>query len=99
MITIKFLPQAVEELDESIQYYEKLYKGLGLDFHREVKKTIKLISFNPEIWQQYEDGTRRISTSRFPFKIVYLLKGSTLWVVAIAHHRKFPEYWSARIKN
>ena len=50
MISIKFLPQAIEELDDSIQYYEELYKSLGLDFHKEVKKTIKIIALNPKIW-------------------------------------------------
>ncbi|MDD7984260.1 type II toxin-antitoxin system RelE/ParE family toxin [Lentisphaera marina] len=98
MISIKFLPQAIEELDNSIQYYEELYKSLGLDFHKEVKKTIKIIALNPTIWKLYEDGTRRISTSRFPFKVVYLIENDALWIVAIAHHKRFPEYWSNRLK-
>jgi len=98
MTSIKFLPQAIEELDSSIQYYEDIYKSLGLDFQKEIKKTIKIISLNPTIWQLHKDGTRRISTSRFPFKIVYLIENDVLWIVAIAHHKRFPEFWFNRIK-
>ena len=42
MTSIKFLPQAIEELDSSIQYYEDIYKSLGLDFQKEINTTQRI---------------------------------------------------------
>lgn len=64
-----FFEEAALELDQSVLYYSNVYKKLGLDFEREVKKLIKRIKREPKLFQLHEDGTRRVSTKRFPFKL------------------------------
>ena len=41
-------------------------------------------------------GTRRYLMRRFPFFVVYRLFGETVQVVAVAHGRRRPGYWTAR---
>ena len=99
MIKVRFLGEADLELSKAVDYYEEIHSGLGLDFEREVKENVFKIAENPEIWALRDDRTRRFSTKRFPYRIVYLLHGDGIWIVAVAHHKRFPEYWKERLKS
>jgi toxin ParE1/3/4 len=99
MIKVRFLEEADLELSKAVDHYEQIYSGLGLDFEREVKENIFKIAENPGIWSLRDDGTRRFSTKRFPYRIVYLLHEDVIWIVAVAHHKRFPEYWKKRLKS
>jgi hypothetical protein len=39
---------------------------------------------------------RRLPLRRFPFSIIYYTSGDSLRVIALAHHRRKPQYWSGR---
>ncbi|HBC88616.1 MAG TPA: type II toxin-antitoxin system RelE/ParE family toxin [Lentisphaeria bacterium] len=78
-------------------YFEHIYPGLGLDLEREIKEDVFKIAENPEIWSLRDDGTRRFSTKRFPYQIVYSIHEDFIWIIAIAHHKRFPEYWKERL--
>jgi hypothetical protein len=97
MTEVRFLEEADLELSKAVDYYEQIYSGLGLDFEQEVKENVFKIAENPEIWLLKDDGTRRFSTKRFPYQIVYLLHDDTIWIVAVAHHKRFPRYWKERL--
>jgi toxin ParE1/3/4 len=99
MIKVRFLEEADIELSKAVDYYEHIYLGLGLDFEQEVKGNVFKIAENPELWPLRDDGTRRFSTKRFPYRIVYLLHEDVIWIVAVAHHKRFPEYWKERLKS
>jgi hypothetical protein len=97
MIQVLFLEEAKIELSEAVDYYEDIYHGLGLVLEREIKFLVSKISEHPELWALRDDGTRRCSTKRFPYQIVYFLHEDVIWIVAVAHHKRFPEYWKERI--
>ena len=99
MIKVLFLEEADIELSKAVDYYESVCPELGLDFEQEVKENVLKIAENPEIWALKDDGTRRFSTKRFPYQIVYLLHEDVIWIVAVAHHKRFPEYWKERLKS
>lgn len=95
---VLFLEEAKTEFTDTVDYYENIFSGLGLDFNAEVKKVIDLITEFPDIFQKRKDGTQRISTHRFPYQIVFFSHRETLWVISVAHHKRFPEYWKERLK-
>ena len=99
MTQVLFLKEAYLELAKSVDYYENIYHGLGLDFEQEVKEHVFKIAKNPDIWPLKADGTRRFSTKRFPYQIVYFIHDDVIWIVAVAHHKRFPEYWKKRLKS
>ena len=48
MRTITFLLEAEEEMNSSAQYYNQQSSGLGLDFLKEIEKSLRIIEKNPE---------------------------------------------------
>ena len=99
MTKVLFLEDADIELSKTVDYFEKIHPGLGLDFEREIKENVFKIADNPVLWSLRDDETRRLSTKRFPYQIVYSLHEDIIWIVAIAHHKRFPEYWKQRLTS
>ena len=98
MRSITILHEAEAELWEAVAYYEERSAGLGLDFVAEVEASIKAVRDVPERWPLRPDGTRRYLTPRFPYVMVYLYFQDHVWVIAIAHCKRRPGYWSDRIR-
>lgn len=89
--------EAMEELDGAISYYENQNIGLGLDFLSEVEESISKIQQNPNLGTVYKlTGLLRYIIQRFPFLIFYAEFADFIWVVAIAHGKRRPEYWRKR---
>ncbi len=55
------------------------------------------IQDNYERWPTYLYGTRRYLLKRFPFVIVYRAAESRIEIIAVAHGRRRPGYWAARL--
>jgi toxin ParE1/3/4 len=89
--------EAIEELDAAISYYEERKVGLGLDFLAEVEQTLGKIQQNPNLGAAYKvAGLRRYVIQRFPFLIFYKEFEEFIWIVAIAHGKRRPDYWRRR---
>jgi toxin ParE1/3/4 len=99
LIRVFFHPQAEEELDTSIGFYEDREPGLGLDLEREVLHGMFQIQDAPNRWPQHRHGTRKYLLKRFPFHLVYLDMPDALWIVAVAHCARRPGYWKERLKD
>ncbi len=96
-MTSIIIPHEVEiELWEAVQFYENRCAGLGLDFEKEIKAALGLIRQSPNRWLLQPDGTRRYLTHRFPYFVVYIVHKGHVWVIAFAHCRRKPGYWSGR---
>lgn len=89
--------EAIEELDEAVAYYEDQKAGLGLDFLLEVEQALDKIQQNPNLGAVYKViGIRRYVIQRFPFLVFYAELEECIWVVAIAHGKRRPDYWRRR---
>lgn len=89
--------KAREELDNSALYYEKQKAGLALNFLSEVEQALGKIQQNPSLGGIYKaTGLRRYVVQRFPFLIFYAEFDAFIWIVAIAHGKRKPNYWSTR---
>ena len=97
MIPVRILHEAEQELWEAVTYYEERCPGLGLDFERVVRAAAEQLRRFPEQCAPQPDGTRRFPTHRFPYLIVYLLHNDALWILAVAHCSREPNYWIARL--
>jgi len=95
---VKFINEAQKEFLDIVDHYEKTYPELGLAFKKEVHKVIDLITRFPDLCSKRQDGTQCISTHRFPYQVIFFLFQDTLWIVSVAHHKRFPEYWKNRLK-
>lgn len=98
MSRVLFIEEAEREFKEIIAYYQEICPGLGMDFAAEVREMLALIAEMPELFALRGDGTRRGTTDRFPYQVVYFQDDDAIWIVAVAHHRRFPEYWRGRLE-
>ncbi|WP_257236816.1 type II toxin-antitoxin system RelE/ParE family toxin [Nostoc sp. 'Peltigera malacea cyanobiont' DB3992] len=90
-------PRASKELDAAIAYYEAKKVGLGLDLLSEVEKVILKIQQNPNLGTPHKiEGIRRYAIQRFPYLIFYTVLEEVIWVIAIAHSKRKPNYWKQR---
>jgi len=93
------LPQAADEFDDAVAHYDDKQPGLGQRFRDEVDGHVQWIVGHPEIPRLRSGGYRRVNLKIFPHYIAYLQLGETVWVLAIAHGHREPEYWINRKKG
>lgn len=92
-----FHDDARAEFDDAIAHYELREPGLGLRFHADVEQAAKLISQYPQIGSPYKSTEfRRYVLGRFPYSIFYLELGNVIWISAVAHSKRKPNYWKVR---
>ncbi|MBW4676653.1 MAG: type II toxin-antitoxin system RelE/ParE family toxin [Desmonostoc geniculatum HA4340-LM1] len=85
--------EARKELDAAIGYYEAQKVDLGLDLLSEVEKVILKIQQNPNLGTPHKiEGIRRYAIQRFPYLIFYTELEEVIWVIAIAHSKRKPNY-------
>jgi plasmid stabilization system protein ParE len=94
-----FLESAQIELEEGVTYFNEQQAGLGYEFVQEVAAAIDRILKYPEAWTQLSKRTRRCRTKRFPYGVVYQIRGDRILVVAIMHLHRKPLYWRGRVKT
>jgi hypothetical protein len=87
------------ELDDASEYYELEVKGLGLRFREEVKCGICRIRQYPYAWNKEQGNVRRYLLHKFPYKILYSIEKDYIYIIAIAHCHRRPDYWIDRIEQ
>lgn len=94
----RFLPPAQAELLEGISYYSATRFDLGAKFEQAVAEAVRSAVAHPERGAPRSKNTRRWLVKGFPFGVIYRATDAEVVIVAVAHQRKRPEYWSQRIE-
>ena len=95
-MTYSFHPDAENELNQSIDYYEALMPNLGWEFAEEVYNTIQRILQFPNAWQTMDGDIRRCLTNRFPYGVIYYVNNDAVVILAVMQLKQKPEYWKKR---
>jgi len=95
-VNVIFVEQAKFEFLDAIAYYKSAHARLGERFKDEADRSILWISDHPELFRIRPGGYRRINLRVFPYYIPYITRGSDLWILAVAHGYRKPEYWIER---
>lgn len=93
---LSFHESAENELNEAAEYYESQVKGLGNVFLNDVQSTIDFIQANPESSPRILKVVRKCLLRRFPYSILYSVKDTVIYILAIAHQKRRPYYWRYR---
>jgi hypothetical protein len=96
-VTYSFLEPARDELAEVIAHYEGQRPGLGEEFAQEVENTIRRILNLPGAWTQLAPNIRRCRTNRFPYGLVFTVRGEEVLIIAVMHLHRKPGYWKDRL--
>jgi hypothetical protein len=92
-------PEAREEFLAAIDYYNEAEPGLGMAFYSEVEAAIGLIENYPDLWMEIDNNIRRCLVRRFPFAILYSKEAERLFIYAIMHTKREPNYWRNRLNS
>lgn len=91
-----FHPSARAELDESAVFYQSRVAGLGVHFAAAVQETVRRIADTPEAGTALGGEYRKRIVPGFPFTVIYRVWADHVFVVAVAHQHRRPEYWRQR---
>jgi toxin ParE1/3/4 len=95
-MTFAFHPDAKAEFIAAINYYEGVETGLGFDFSVEIFSTLHNIADYPSAWPVLEGDVRRCLVNRFPFGILYSIEPNEIYILAVMHLHRDPDYWKDR---
>jgi len=96
--TVEFLAPVKVELADAIEYYDAQESGLGFRFAQEVKRTLERILQFPEAWSPISKRTRRCQTNKYPYALIYQIRGEVLLIIAVMHVRREPRTWRGRLR-
>lgn len=94
-----FSTYAKQELDDAVRFYELEYSGLGKRFKKEVRSAAIRIAEYPEAWSVECGDVRKCLLHKFPYKLLYSIEQDHIFIIAIAHQHRKPDYWIGREKN
>ncbi len=93
---LQILVEAEDELNAAIAYYENVQAGLGLRLKQEARATLRWILDHFDLPPLRPKGYRRVNLKVFPYYVAYFTFGDTIWILAMAHSHRRPEYWMSR---
>ena len=94
---IEFLPEARLEFDDAVRSYASRDRAVSLAFIAEVDYAIERILQNPRQFPATHAGCRKCLLKRYPYAAIFYQSDESLVVVAIAHLKRRPKYWSERL--
>lgn len=96
---VRFHPAAAAEVERAQAWYEERSVFAAAGFLQELTRAVQRIRIAPERYPAAEHATRRIVLEQFPFTAFYVVRRDEVFIVAVAHHKRRPGYWAARIRS
>lgn len=91
-------PEAALEHQQQVLYYQEQQRGLGVRYHAAFKVDLASACAAPHRFKVVrQPAIRKVGLQGFPFSVIYREVGDAVQVLAVAHHRRRPEYWAGRL--
>jgi toxin ParE1/3/4 len=88
---------ASEEISQAVLFYrQRAGAAVALDFLAELERAAQLIASSPALGKPTMGGRQMFPLRRFPYSLIYRDVGHEIRIIAIAHQRRRPGYWSRR---
>ena len=93
---LKIDTDALNDIQETFEWYETQLKGLGLRYKTQAKKQINSLKKDPYLFSIIYNEIRCRKIEKFPFLIHYLINENTktVTVFAVFHTSRNPEIWN-----
>jgi plasmid stabilization system protein ParE len=96
----RFHREARAEYRAALAWYAARSLDAADGFADAIAHGIRGIRELPEAWPMWP-GRRDVRTRvvrRYPYSIVYIVRGLNIVIIAVAHHRRRPGYWADRVR-
>jgi plasmid stabilization system protein ParE len=94
---VRLHPEARAELREARRWYFERSPLSATAFAHAVDNAVGRLVESPTRYPLADYGTRKIVLQRFPFNIFYRPGETEIVIVAVAHQKRRPGYWSGRV--
>jgi plasmid stabilization system protein ParE len=99
MKPLTYHPESRIESREIIDWYWTRSQVAASDFTDELNTSLAHLREAPQACPPYPHGTRRILLNRFPFFIVFRERLHDIQIIAVAHAKRRPGYWTKRLRR
>jgi hypothetical protein len=95
-LELRFHRAAADEADRARRWYAAHNPRAAAAFVLELDRAVARVRASPNRWPRLTGRARRYIFPNFPFSLVYRVKPTVIEVIAVAHHRRRPGYWTSR---
>jgi hypothetical protein len=95
-LPLEIHPQAIREARAARRWYAQRSVLVAQQFVAELDRAVVQVTSAPQSLPSYLHGTRVCRLRRFPYLLVFIERPASVLVIAIAHARRRPGYWSRR---
>jgi toxin ParE1/3/4 len=92
-----FREQAEIEIAEVARWYGGRAEDLDVRFLQAVDVALAAIQRNPLQYQKVSGELRRVGLHRFPYGLIYVIRGDNIVVVACVHGARDRQHWKDRV--
>lgn len=85
-------PQVIREIHRAADRYAKISRAMEDRFTGAVEHALNRVRQHPKLGVELTHGERRLLVKGFPYKLIYQLDESSIFVMAIAHHKRREGY-------
>ncbi len=96
MMEYVYHAEAVDEYREAVSHYNNISGTIANQFVINVEQTIALIREQPNAWMVVSKNIRRSIVKGYPYSILYSEYSEKIYILAIAHQKRKPNYWKKR---
>jgi mRNA-degrading endonuclease RelE of RelBE toxin-antitoxin system len=90
---------AFQDIQDSIDYYNRQQSGLGKKFHSFIKDAFEVLKFSP-FFKVYKNNIRCMALIRFPFSVFFTVDEdkATVHIYAVLHQALDPDKINKRFE-
>jgi len=92
-------PEADAETAEAFAFYLERSERVAEKFLNELKFATEKILRNSQSHRFTYNDYLRVNLHRYPFHLIYRLRGHDAFIIAVAHDKRHPHYWKSRIED
>jgi plasmid stabilization system protein ParE len=96
VVEVTIHPDAEAEYEHALGWYLARSPQAAERFEAALDRAIEAIRANPTTFPLCDDIHRFVLLKRYPYSLVYRLDGDSARVIAVAHSKRRPGYWSDR---
>ncbi len=96
-LPIRLLPEARDEFDAAVDWYEQQQPGLGTAFLDRVRDEFARIAANPQLHSIVYQDVRKAVVQKFPYVVLYKEEAGEVVVIAVFHTARDPAIWQGRV--
>ena len=96
MASVLVTSAAERDFTEALCWYAERSQRAAEGFDAEFQRVLAQIASDPERFPRCDDIHRFYLMRRYPYQVIFREREDQLIVVAVAHAKRRPEYWSDR---